>query len=58
MKTKELKEKQKNLKFYFRLIENSPRYHRASAPDKTIIVIGIPNVGKSTVINQLRKLDI
>ncbi|XP_023339426.1 mitochondrial GTPase 1 [Eurytemora carolleeae] len=41
-----------------KLIENSPRYHRASAPDKTIIVIGIPNVGKSTVINQLRKLDI
>ena len=35
-----------------KLIENSNRYHRAAAPDKTIIVIGIPNVGKSTIINQ------
>jgi len=36
------------------LIESSNRYHRAGAPDKTIIIIGIPNVGKSTIINQLR----
>jgi len=27
---------------------------RTDAPDKTIIIIGIPNVGKSTIINQLR----
>lgn len=37
-----------------KLIEESNRYHRAGAPDKTIIIIGIPNVGKSTIINQLR----
>jgi len=37
-----------------RLIENSNRYNRAGMPDKTIIIIGIPNVGKSTIINQLR----
>jgi len=37
-----------------KLIEGSNRYHRAGLPDKTIIVIGIPNVGKSTIINKLR----
>jgi len=36
------------------LIENSNRYHRAGNPEKSIIIIGIPNVGKSTIINRLR----
>ena len=39
-----------------RLINESNRYHRTDAPDKTIIIIGIPNVGKSTIINQLRQV--
>eukprot|EP00088_Acartia_fossae_P019649 TRINITY_DN21480_c0_g1_i4.p1 TRINITY_DN21480_c0_g1~~TRINITY_DN21480_c0_g1_i4.p1 ORF type:complete len:331 (+),score=37.08 TRINITY_DN21480_c0_g1_i4:60-1052(+) len=37
-----------------RLIEESNRFHRSGRPDKSIIIIGIPNVGKSTIINQLR----
>jgi len=37
-----------------KLIENSNRFHRGGKPDKSIIIIGIPNVGKSTIINQLR----
>nr|ALS04218.1 mitochondrial GTPase 1 [Acartia pacifica] len=37
-----------------KLIEHSDRFHRAGNPDHTIMIIGIPNVGKSTIINQLR----
>jgi len=37
-----------------KLIENSNRYHRAGNPEKSVIIIGIPNVGKSTIINRLR----
>jgi len=36
------------------LIEEHNRYHRAGRPDSNILVIGIPNVGKSTLINMLR----
>jgi GTP-binding protein EngB required for normal cell division len=39
---------------FYRCIEESNRFHRAGAPDKTILVVGIPNVGKSSLINQLR----
>ena len=30
------------------------RWHRAERPDSTLLVIGIPNVGKSSLINKLR----
>lgn len=35
-------------------IEEGNRFHRTAAPEKNILVIGIPNVGKSSLINQLR----
>jgi len=37
-----------------KLIQEANRYHRQGRPDKSILVIGIPNVGKSTLINRLR----
>lgn len=37
------------------LIEGSDRYHRASRPDSNVMIIGIPNVGKSSLINHIRK---
>ena len=36
------------------LIQSSDRYHRASRPDSNIMIIGIPNVGKSSLINHIR----
>uniref|UniRef100_A0A8D0DIJ8 Mitochondrial ribosome-associated GTPase 1 n=1 Tax=Salvator merianae TaxID=96440 RepID=A0A8D0DIJ8_SALMN len=38
------------------LISNSPRYHRAENVESCIMVIGAPNVGKSSLINSLRRL--
>jgi len=37
-----------------KLINQSNRYHRTRLIEKSILIIGIPNVGKSTMINQLR----
>ena len=37
------------------LIQKSDRYHRATAPDSNIMIIGVPNVGKSSLINHIRK---
>ena len=37
------------------LIQESDRYHRASRPDSNILIIGIPNVGKSSLINHIRR---
>ncbi|GFO25855.1 mitochondrial GTPase 1 [Plakobranchus ocellatus] len=36
------------------LIESRPRYHRDGAEDFNLLVVGVPNVGKSTFINTLR----
>ncbi|XP_068272755.1 mitochondrial ribosome-associated GTPase 1 isoform X2 [Nyctibius grandis] len=40
------------------LVGNSPRYHRAESTDYNILVIGVPNVGKSSLINSLRRLHL
>lgn len=37
-----------------KLIRNSDRYNRANAEDNCIMIIGIPNVGKSSLVNTLR----
>lgn len=37
-----------------KLIENSPRYNRAESSDFSAMIIGVPNVGKSSLINRLR----
>ncbi|RUS85834.1 hypothetical protein EGW08_006386 [Elysia chlorotica] len=36
------------------LVESRPRYQREGADDFNMLVIGVPNVGKSTFINTLR----
>jgi len=36
------------------LIKTSDRYHRSGAPDSNFMIIGIPNVGKSSLINLVR----
>nr|XP_040569857.1 mitochondrial GTPase 1-like isoform X2 [Lepeophtheirus salmonis] len=36
------------------VIENFPRYERGGGAERNIIVIGIPNVGKSSLINHIR----
>ncbi|XP_027488029.1 mitochondrial ribosome-associated GTPase 1 [Corapipo altera] len=41
-----------------RLVAEGPRYHRAESSDFNILVIGVPNVGKSSLINSLRRLHL
>ncbi|NXJ87229.1 MTG1 GTPase, partial [Trogon melanurus] len=41
-----------------KLVDNSPRYHRAESNEYSIMVIGVPNVGKSSLINSLRRLHL
>lgn len=36
------------------LIQNSNRYNRTNLPDYAMMIIGVPNVGKSSLINVLR----
>lgn len=36
------------------LVKSGNRYHRSDAPEMCLMVIGIPNVGKSSLINKLR----
>lgn len=36
------------------LLKESDRFHREFNPESNILVIGIPNVGKSTLINVIR----
>ncbi|NXN08063.1 MTG1 GTPase, partial [Indicator maculatus] len=41
-----------------KLVGESPRYHRAESTAYSILVIGVPNVGKSSFINALRRLHL
>uniref|UniRef100_A0A803VNR2 Mitochondrial GTPase 1 n=1 Tax=Ficedula albicollis TaxID=59894 RepID=A0A803VNR2_FICAL len=41
-----------------RLVAEGPRYHRAESSEHNILVIGVPNVGKSSLINSLRRLHL
>ncbi|KAM6306176.1 mitochondrial ribosome-associated GTPase 1 [Aegotheles albertisi] len=41
-----------------KLVGSSPRYHRAESSEYSILVIGVPNVGKSSLINSLRRLHL
>ena len=36
------------------LLASADRYHRSEIPESNILVIGVPNVGKSSLINVLR----
>ena len=36
------------------LMSKSDRYHRSGAPDSNFMIIGVPNVGKSSLINLIR----
>ncbi|NXU43035.1 MTG1 GTPase, partial [Drymodes brunneopygia] len=41
-----------------RLVADGPRYHRVESTEHNILVIGVPNVGKSSLINSLRRLHL
>ncbi|NXV45087.1 MTG1 GTPase, partial [Uria aalge] len=41
-----------------KLVDASPRYQRAESTEYSILVIGVPNVGKSSLINSLRRLHL
>ncbi|KGL76563.1 Mitochondrial ribosome-associated GTPase 1, partial [Tinamus guttatus] len=41
-----------------KLVSSSPRYQRAENADYSIMVIGVPNTGKSSLINSLRRLHL
>lgn len=40
------------------LISNSMRFQRSENPESSIMVIGVPNVGKSSVINSIRRMHL
>ncbi|KAM7171447.1 mitochondrial ribosome-associated GTPase 1 isoform 2-T2 [Macrochelys suwanniensis] len=40
------------------LVSSSQRYHRAENVEYCIMVIGVPNVGKSSLINSMRRLHL
>ncbi|NXE70550.1 MTG1 GTPase, partial [Calcarius ornatus] len=41
-----------------RLVADGPRFHRAESSEHNILVIGVPNAGKSSLINSLRRLHL
>ncbi|KAJ8673585.1 hypothetical protein QAD02_004847 [Eretmocerus hayati] len=52
------KESKKILPLVKRLIKESDRFNRSDEKDYCIMVIGVPNVGKSSLINRLRNLHL
>lgn len=39
-------------------IESNPRFHREENPEICIMITGIPNVGKSSLVNSLRRIHL
>ncbi|XP_072755164.1 mitochondrial GTPase 1 isoform X1 [Anoplolepis gracilipes] len=54
LKDEQCKHMKKILPLAKKLISNSTRYNRIEAEAYSIMVIGVPNVGKSSLINRLR----
>lgn len=40
------------------MVDSSPRYHRSGEDHYNLLVIGVPNTGKSTLINSMRRLNL
>ena len=40
------------------VLKYRPRYNRENNDDLAVMIVGIPNVGKSTVINKLRQVNL
>uniref|UniRef100_A0A673AEX7 Mitochondrial GTPase 1 n=1 Tax=Sphaeramia orbicularis TaxID=375764 RepID=A0A673AEX7_9TELE len=57
-----LKQRDDNIKklvpMVMEIIENKPRFNRDENTDYCLMVIGVPNVGKSSLINSLRRTNL
>ncbi|XP_042358398.1 mitochondrial ribosome-associated GTPase 1 [Plectropomus leopardus] len=57
-----LKQRDENIKklvpMVVEIIESSPRFNRNENTDYCLMVIGVPNVGKSSLINSLRRTNL
>lgn len=57
-----LKQRDENIKklvpMVMEIVENNPRFNRDETPDYCLMVIGVPNVGKSSLINSLRRTNL
>lgn len=50
--------KHKILPTVMKMIDEAPRYHRVEERDYNLLIIGVPNVGKSSLINALRRTNL